>query len=206
GERGVADRHPANQPQIRTVAAKQSRRYYNGDVDPPDAGDEETSVQQTSGARRDGRAGDDFEMGLTTSGVPASDNRKTGSARTTAKTAKTDKPANPTADSFQAEIDSIDLALSSLVVEEPPVGKFDASGRLINVVSQRPNAPPYAVVNADRVVVAFVTPAPGVNLRPFMGRQVGVSGQRGFIPELNKAHITASRITPLDQAPAAIAV
>lgn len=83
-----------------------------------------------------------------------------------------------------------------------PSDRFDATGRLINVVSQRPNAPPYALVNADRVVVAFVTPAPGVNLRPFMNRQVGVTGQRGFIPEMAKPYITASRVTPLDQPPA----
>ncbi len=86
-----------------------------------------------------------------------------------------------------------------------PTGSYDTSGRLINVVSQRPNAPPYAIVNSDRVVLAFVTPAPGVNLRPYVGQEVGVSGQRGFIPELNKPHITAMRINPLDQPPTAIA-
>ena len=90
--------------------------------------------------------------------------------------------------------------LVNLSDAQPPTGlgpiegteRFDASGRLINVVSQRPNAPPYAIVNADRVVVAFITPAPGVNLRPYMGKQVGISGQRGFIPELNKPHVTAA--------------
>ena len=86
-----------------------------------------------------------------------------------------------------------------------PTDRFDTSGRLINVVSQRPNAPPYAIVNSDRVVLAFVTPAPGVNLRPFIGKQVGVSGQRGFIPELNKPHVTAQRINPLDEPPTAVA-
>jgi hypothetical protein len=118
-----------------------------------------------------------------------------------------------TVQQVQGATDRKNSQLVNLADARPPSGlaevegadRFDASGRLINVVSQRPNAPPYAVVNADRVVVAFVTPAPGVNLRPFMGRQVGVSGQRGYIPELNKPHITASRITPLDQAPAAIA-
>ena len=93
---------------------------------------------------------------------------------------------------------------SGLAAVEPTDG-FDASGRLINVVSQRPNAPPYALVNSDRVVVAFVSPAPGVNLRPFMNRQVGVTGQRGFIPEMAKPYITASRVIPLDQPPSDVA-
>jgi uncharacterized protein YgiM (DUF1202 family) len=269
-DRVVAERDLVADHPVRTVAAKQPHRYYNGDVDAPDVTDDETNVQQTSGSPPDARSHE----------VAAADIRKGGLP---AAAAKRDKPAASTADSFQAEIDSIDLALSSMVVEEPTVWKFDdldhraekaldraqtavergrarlildriakfedikrrldtvqqvqgatdrknsqlvnvadarppagmaevegvdrfdASGRLINVVSQRPNAPPYAVVNADRVVVAFVTPAPGVNFRPFMGRQVGVSGQRGFIPELNKPHVTASRITPLDQPPVAIA-
>jgi SH3-like domain-containing protein len=283
-DRGVATNEPAADHLVRTVSARQSRRYYNDDADPPDTADDDATIQQTSGARGN-RGGDDTgadrDIGLAAGSAPLSDSRKIGSPRSAAKT---DKPAAASpADAFQTEIDSIDLALSSMVVEEPTVWKFDdvdrraekaldraqtavergrarllldriakfedikrrldtvqqvqgatdrknsqlvnvadarppsglaevegadrfdASGRLINVVSQRPNAPPYAVVNADRVVVAFVTPAPGVNLRPFMGRQVGVSGQRGYIPELNKPHITASRVTPLEQSPTAIA-
>jgi Bacterial SH3 domain len=282
-DRGVAERDSAPDRPVRTVAARQSSRYYNGDVEPPDAADDETSVQQTSGARRDNRANDDAgtdrEVGLTAASAPLPDGRKDGPSRLPAKP---DKPA-ATAPAFQTEIDSIDLALSSMVVEEPTVWKFDdldrraekaldraqtavergrarllldriakfedikrradtvqqvqastdrrnsqtvnvadtrppsglaqvegndrfdASGRLINVVSQRPNAPPYALVNADRVVMAFITPAPGVNLRPFINQQIGVSGQRGFIPELNKPHITALRVSALDQSPSAIA-
>ena len=98
-----------------------------------------------------------------------------------------------------------DTRPASGLAEIEGADRFDVSGRLINVVSQRPNAPPYAIVNADRVVLAFVSAAPGVNLRPFMGRQVGIGGQRGVIPELNKPHITAERVMPLDQPPTDVA-
>ena len=66
------------------------------------------------------------------------------------------------------------------------------------MVSPRPNAPTYALLNSDREVVAFITPAPGVNLKAMVGRQVGISGQRGYLPELRKPHITALRAMALD--------
>ena len=65
-----------------------------------------------------------------------------------------------------------------------------------------PTRPTYALVNADREVIAFITAAPGVNLKPLIGRQIGVSGQRGFMPEFKKPHITALRFEPLDSPPA----
>ncbi len=95
--------------------------------------------------------------------------------------------------------------LVSLADGRPPTGlqqvegqRFDAQGKLVNVVPTRPNAPPFAIANSDNQVTALVTPAPGVNLRPYIGRQVGVTGQRGFVPELKLPHITVQRVTPLE--------
>jgi len=76
--------------------------------------------------------------------------------------------------------------------------RYDAVGKLTTVRSQRPNAPPFALLNADHEPVAFVTPSPGVDLRPLLGRQVGVSGQRGYMPEFRKPHITAMQAEPVD--------
>jgi hypothetical protein len=64
-------------------------------------------------------------------------------------------------------------------------------------VSQRPGAPRYALVNSANEVVAFVSPGSGVNLQPFEGQHVGISGQRGYMPELKKAHVTALRVNAL---------
>ncbi len=50
-------------------------------------------------------------------------------------------------------------------------------------------------------VISYVTPAPNINLRPYVDRQVGINGQRGFMPELQKSHITAQHITVLADAP-----
>ena len=49
-------------------------------------------------------------------------------------------------------------------------------------------------------VISYVTPTPNINLRPYVDRQVGINGQRGFMPELQKSHITAQRITVLPDA------
>jgi uncharacterized protein YgiM (DUF1202 family) len=74
---------------------------------------------------------------------------------------------------------------------------YDAVGILRPVVSRRPGAPQFALVNAQGQVVTFVTPSPDVNLQSFIGQQIGVTGSRGYIPEFRRAHVTAGRVTPL---------
>jgi uncharacterized protein YgiM (DUF1202 family) len=78
-------------------------------------------------------------------------------------------------------------------------GRYDAVGILRPVVSKRPGAPQFALVDERGQVVTFVTPTPDVNLQPYLGRRVGIAGNRGFIPEFNRAHVTAGRVTPLAQ-------
>jgi hypothetical protein len=75
--------------------------------------------------------------------------------------------------------------------------RYDAVGILRPVVSKRPGAPQFALVDERGQVVSFVTPSPDVNLQPYLGRRVGIAGNRGFIPEFNRAHVTAGRVTPL---------
>lgn len=77
-------------------------------------------------------------------------------------------------------------------------GLFDGVGKLTPVVSQRPNAPQFALVDGSNQVVSFVTPGPGVDLQQYVGREVGVSGERGYIPDLQKPHVTAQRINVID--------
>ena len=68
--------------------------------------------------------------------------------------------------------------------------QYDAVGLLRPVVSQRPGAPQYALVNDQGQVVSFVTPAPDLNLQPYLGRRIGIVGGRGYIPEFQRAHVT----------------
>ena len=77
-------------------------------------------------------------------------------------------------------------------------GRFDGVGQLTQVVSPKLGAPRYALVDARGDVRCYVTPAPGVNLQHYVGRQVGVTGTRGYMPEQHASHIMARHVTPLE--------
>jgi uncharacterized protein YgiM (DUF1202 family) len=108
-------------------------------------------------------------------------------------------PASTPAVTNLQSASAITLGVGPLTASTLPTdaGRFDGVGKLTRVVSQRPNAPQYALVNPQNDVVAFVSPAPGVNLQTFEGQYVGVTGQRGYMPELKKSHLTALRVAPV---------
>ena len=109
----------------------------------------------------------------------------------------------------QAETDeinrSLDAALTaadkarSEAAPTTPAADFDATGLLRPVVSRRPEAPRYAVVDEQGEVTAFLSPGPDVNLQPYLGHHVGVYGARGYIPEFRRTHVMVSRVTSLDE-------
>jgi hypothetical protein len=76
---------------------------------------------------------------------------------------------------------------------------YDAVGTLKPVVSKRQGAPQFALIDDHGDVVTFVTASPEVNLQAYIGQRIGIRGNRGFMPEYRRAHVTASRITPLEQ-------
>jgi hypothetical protein len=50
-------------------------------------------------------------------------------------------------------------------------------------------------------VLAYLVPAPGVNLENWVGRAAGVSGSRIPHPELKSELITVNRLTPVNLVP-----
>src|SRR5262249_41022482 len=78
------------------------------------------------------------------------------------------------------------------------VSRFDGVGRLSPVISDKTGGPQFALVDNSNAVVSFLTPAPGVNLRPYVDRYVGVNGQRGYLSELGRQHINVQRISLLE--------
>jgi len=76
--------------------------------------------------------------------------------------------------------------------------RFDGTGRLAELRASRTGGPRYALVNERGKIQYYVTPAPGVNLRHYLGRQVGITGTREFLPERNSNHLIAKHIAPLD--------
>ncbi|HIQ21753.1 MAG TPA: hypothetical protein EYH34_11040 [Planctomycetes bacterium] len=82
--------------------------------------------------------------------------------------------------------------------EAAAAGRFDGVGRLARVVSPKPGAPRYALVDDDGDIRCFVTPAPGVNMRFYLGKLIGVTGTRGYIAQQRAQHVVAKHITPLE--------
>jgi hypothetical protein len=73
-----------------------------------------------------------------------------------------------------------------------PPDMSETSGRLATVVSRRPDAPRWAVVDQSNNVIAFITPQTGVNLAPLVGQDVAVRGARGYMPEYKRPYVVAS--------------
>jgi hypothetical protein len=84
-------------------------------------------------------------------------------------------------------------------VPSPQSPAYDATGILRPVVSKRPGAPQFALVDERGQVISFVTSTPDINLQPYVGHRVGVVGNRGYIPEFQRANVTAKRVQPLGE-------
>jgi SH3-like domain-containing protein len=76
--------------------------------------------------------------------------------------------------------------------------RYDGVGRLEQVAPKTPGIPRFALVDESGKVRSYVTPATGVNLQKYVGQQIGIVGQRGYIPDQKAQHLTANRITILD--------
>jgi hypothetical protein len=77
-------------------------------------------------------------------------------------------------------------------------GRFDAAGQLIRVPNPKPGGPQYAILDSTGNMRCYVSPAPGVNLRSYVGRQIGVTGIRGYIPDERASHIMARHVSVVE--------
>jgi len=85
-----------------------------------------------------------------------------------------------------------------------PPDQAETTGRLATVISRRPEAPRWALVDDQNNVIVFVTPQPGVNLAPLVGQQVTVRGAKGFMPEYKRPYLVAAEArTRIATAPSA---
>lgn len=73
-----------------------------------------------------------------------------------------------------------------------PPDQIETTGRLATVISRRPDAPRWALVDGENNVLVFVTPRPGVSLAPMVGQQVTVRGAEGYMPEYKRPYLVAS--------------
>lgn len=76
--------------------------------------------------------------------------------------------------------------------------RYDGVGRLTQLTTLDPRLPQFALVDARGQVAAYVSPAPGVNLRRYLNQEVGINGTLGYLPERQAQHLTAKRIVPVE--------
>lgn len=69
----------------------------------------------------------------------------------------------------------------------------EQSGTLVEVYSADPNRPPYAITDRSGRTLAYVTPAPGVEIRNHLGSEVRVRGETGFLQGLETPHVLATQ-------------
>jgi hypothetical protein len=81
---------------------------------------------------------------------------------------------------------------------QPLDDRFDGVGRLTRLPPTSAGTPRYALMEPNGQVRCYVTPAPGVDLQNYVGREVGIYGVRGYMPEKQAPHLVAKHITPVD--------
>ena len=105
-------------------------------------------------------------------------------------TAPTTSPATPNPDQPQPS--------RQQPYPSPIAGRFDGIGTLSHVATTKLGAPRYVLLDDAGEPNCYLTPAPGVNVRHYIGQRVGVTGTSGYIPEKRSRHVTASHIRPLE--------
>lgn len=78
---------------------------------------------------------------------------------------------------------------------QPGVANYDATGWLVPVHAAGPDQPTHALTNDSGDVVAYVSPIAGLNLDRYRNQAVGINGLRGYLPQLQAAHIQAQRVS-----------
>jgi hypothetical protein len=75
--------------------------------------------------------------------------------------------------------------------------KFDGAGIIQRSASGIRGAPPYVLVAPGGKILAYLQPAPGIDLSPYVGQSMGVIGQRSFRQELQAEMIVVRSLQPV---------
>jgi SH3-like domain-containing protein len=102
-------------------------------------------------------------------------------------------------ETFDMPNDPILAARSKSGTASAADARYDGVGLLQPVLARNGQlaVAQYALVDSDGNPLAFVTPGPGLNLRRYENKPVGIYGKRGLIEKLNKPHLVAERVIEL---------
>ncbi|WP_404310066.1 SH3 domain-containing protein [Neorhodopirellula lusitana] len=75
---------------------------------------------------------------------------------------------------------------------EPIAADESTTGILVEVYSADPSRPPYAITDRGGRTIAYVTPAPGVDVKRHLGSEVQITGESGYLQGLDTPHVLAT--------------
>jgi len=91
---------------------------------------------------------------------------------------------------------------TQLISARPPQkSQFDGAGIIARAALRQRGAPRYALLNQNGKVLAYLMPAPGIDLERWLGKSVGVIGPRAPDSQLRADLITVNRLTPVRLTP-----
>src|SRR5690606_34913556 len=76
---------------------------------------------------------------------------------------------------------------------------YNGEGWLMPVYTSRTDVPAFALTDDDGRILQFVSAGPGLNLRRYQRRRVGILGKEGYLAALRKPHLTAERVVLIDR-------
>jgi len=94
--------------------------------------------------------------------------------------------------------DLVRASLGGSLAARPDGGRYDGVGKLTQVYPAQSGVASFALVDNEGRVTQYVTAAPGVNLRPYLGQEVGVQGSLGYMPDAKTPHVMAKRVTVVE--------
>ena len=75
----------------------------------------------------------------------------------------------------------------------------DSTGILVQVYSADPSRPPYAITDRGGRTIAYITPAPGVEVKSHLGSEVQITGESGYLQGLDTPPRPSDRCAEIDE-------
>jgi hypothetical protein len=90
-------------------------------------------------------------------------------------------------------------APAAMTPQAPP--KFDGAGIVQRAAAAGTGTPSYVLITPKGRVLAYLQPTSGLNLEPYVGKSMGIYGQRTYRPDLRTDLIVVRSLTPVRLAP-----
>jgi len=88
-------------------------------------------------------------------------------------------------------------ASAARALPAPSQSNYDAFGRLMPSADQRAGSPQYVLVDEKGNYSTLISAGPGVDLIPYLNKQIAVQGVRTYLPEARKQHVSVQRVAEM---------